>query len=93
MKQSETVNVLKALADETRLGIVRKLVSTKKPVHGCDIVSSCVSMLRMSQPTMSHHFTKLVDAGILLEVKHGTQKAYQLNTGLLKTVGIDIRKL
>ena len=47
----------------------------------------------MSQPTMSHHFNKLVEAGVVVEEKRGTQKFYALNTDLLRSVGIDIRKL
>lgn len=93
MNQQTTVGVLKALADETRLGIVIKLSQAAEPVNSCDIVSSCASLLRISQPTMSHHFAKLVDAGVLKEVRRGTQKAYTLDTNLLASVGIDVKRI
>jgi DNA-binding transcriptional ArsR family regulator len=48
---------------------------------------------KLSQPAMSHHFNKLVDAGVVSEEKRGTQKLYELNTALLKSIGIDVTKL
>ena len=89
---TKTVQVLKALADETRLSIVRKLARGSGKTCGCD-VTACSSVKAMSQPTMSHHFNKLVEAGVVVEEKRGTQKFYALNTDLLRSVGIDIRKL
>ena len=88
-----TVEILKALADETRLGLVRSLVGKGEPVTSCEVVTSCASFLALSQPAISHHFIKLVDAGVLREEKRGTQKAYALNRELLASVGIDATKL
>lgn len=88
-----TVEILKALADETRLGLVRSLVGKGEPVTSCEVVISCASFLALSQPAISHHFIKLVDAGVLREEKRGTQKAYALNRELLASVGIDATKL
>lgn len=92
MKNNVT-EVFKAMADETRLNLVRKLAELDKPTQSCDLVSSCASLLNLSQPAMSHHFTKLVDAGVLLEEKHGVQKTYEINHSLLKSVGIDPYKI
>lgn len=89
----KTTLILKALADETRLGVVRKLASQTEPVAGCEIVKSCASFLRLSQPAMSHHFARLVEAGVLREEKVGTSKRYRLDVGLLRGVGIDVEKL
>ena len=91
MKQ--TIEILKALADETRLGIIEKIAHEEKSVASCDIVSSCSSFLKLSQPAMSHHFSKLVDAGVLIVEKQGTQNLYRVNTELLLESGIDIIKL
>lgn len=88
-----TVDVLKALADEVRVGIVRQLAHQSEPVASCDIVSSCASLNKLSQPAMSHHFSKLVDAGVLIEEKLGTQKLYRLDIALLSSLGIDVEKL
>ena len=87
MERKQTIEVLKALADETRIGIVRKLAAEQSPVSGCDIVQSCASRMALSQPAMSHHFGKLVDAGVVVESKLGTSKQY------LASIGVDVTKL
>lgn len=88
----DSVQVFKALADETRLSIVRKLAFENAATCGGDVIA-CESVRAMSQPTMSHHFTKLVDAGVILEQKRGTQKLYALNKALLESIGLDIHKI
>lgn len=93
MEQKRTIEVLKALADETRIGIVRKLAGEKTPVSSCDIVQSCASRTALSQPAMSHHFGKLVDAGVIVESKAGTSKHYALDTAYLASMGVDVTKL
>lgn len=87
-----TTQVLKALADDVRLSIVRKLAQNTNATCGCDVVA-CKSVPAMSQPTMSHHFGKLVEAGVLLEEKRGTQKMYIVNYALLESIGVDAKKL
>lgn len=91
--EQQTIEVLKALADETRLSIVRKLARECGPMSSCDVVASCASFHKLSQPAMSHHFGKLVAAGVLIEEKLGTQKRYVLNTALLESIGLDAIKL
>lgn len=91
-QEERTTQVLKALADDVRLSIVRKLATGTSVVCGCD-VTACSSVKTMSQPTMSHHFNKLVEAGVVLEEKRGTQKFYALNTATLEAIGIDVSKL
>ncbi len=93
MEHKQTIEVLKALADDIRLGIVRKLAAKDEPVPGCDIVRSCASFLKLSQPAMSHHFNKLVDAGVLLEEKDGTSKQYRVDKARLIAMGVDVDKL
>ena len=90
---SRTVEIYKALADETRLSLVHKLANIDKPTPSCDLVKSCASFLKLSQPAMSHHFGKLVDADIFIEEKHGVHKVYILNRKLLESVGINADKL
>lgn len=85
--------IYKCLGDETRLSIVRKLARDGGEVNGSDIVTDCAVALKLSQPTMSHHFHKLVNASVLAERKVGVEKYYQLNTDVLERVGIDITKL
>lgn len=87
-----TIEVFKALADETRLAIVRKVAQGDDSVASCDICA-CTSVNQLSQPAMSHHFKKLVDAGVLVEEKRGTQKSYRLNDELLGSIGLTISKI
>lgn len=92
MEQVQTVAILKALADDTRLAIIRRIAKGTCAMASCDIVNSCEST-NLSQPAMSHHFSKLVHAGVLREEKQGTSKVYRINTEALNAVGIDVTKL
>ena len=93
MEQKRTVEILKALADDMRLSIVKKLAHDREPMASCDLVSECASMQQLSQPAMSHHFNRLVEVGILREEKQGTKKIYSLNRELLNHIGVDATKL
>lgn len=88
-----TVAVFKSLGDSTRLSVVRKLARDGSEVNSKEIVSDCSVALNLSQPTMSHHFGRLVAAGVLLERKVGVEKYYMLNTSLLERIGINPRKV
>lgn len=90
MHDDQAVTVLKALADKTRLDIVRKLVTENHRAASCNKVSTCSSL---SQPAMSHHFKKLVDAGVVKESKQGTEKFYELNTSFLEKLGLRVDQL
>lgn len=85
----KAIEVFKCLADPTRLRMVARL-STKKEM-GCSNLSPHFSYL--SQPTLSHHYNKLVQAGIVSMRKEGTSVFYCLNKDLLKEVGISIKDL
>ncbi len=93
MCMDNTTEVLKSLADDTRLSIVRKLAQANCECTGAEIVKTCAEFLKLSQPTMSHHFAKLVSSGVILQRKQGTEKFYELNTDLLASVGINAHKL
>jgi ArsR family transcriptional regulator len=60
------VEVLKALADPTRLEIVAILRRASEPICVCDLTAT----FDLSQPTLSHHLARLKEAG-LLEVHRG----------------------
>lgn len=89
MPDQNITNVFKALADQTRLDIVRKLRQAPEDRASCSQVSTCSSL---SQPAMSHHFKKLVDAQVVIEKKIGTEKIYELNHEFLSSLGLDIKK-
>lgn len=91
MDHVQPVVIFRALADETRLAIVRKIACSETPTPGCDLSEDCPQQL--SQPAMSHHISKLVEAGVLSEEKHGTKKAYSLRRDILAQAGIDVTKL
>lgn len=84
----DAVKVFASLADTTRLEIVKNL-ARKKEV-------SCQNLMKsfsLSQPTLSHHFKKLSDAGILRVRKDGKSHFYSIDKALLKKLGIDIKRL
>lgn len=89
----ETAQILKSIADDTRLSIIRKLCTETNEVACSEIVKDCSLALKLSQPTMSHHFSKLVQSGVILERKSGKEKYYALNRELLTSIGIDAHKL
>lgn len=89
MSDTQIITILKALADTTRLNIVRSLVKN-------DCETSCSDAGKgsdLSQPALSHHFKKLVEADVLSEQKRGKQKFYCVNRAALSGAGIDINKL
>ena len=88
-----TVIILKALADENRLEIVRHLASQAKPCGSKEVVPSCSAVLELSQPTLSHHMKQLVAANIVNEQKAGKSKYYSLNRKYLDQIGINVDKI
>ena len=69
-----TATVFKALADPARVRIVNLLASTDEPVCVCDLTE----LLRLSQPTVSFHVKKLMDAGLLDREQRGVWAHYSL---------------
>ncbi len=67
---------LKALADETRLAVVRHLM--KGPSH----VGEIQSALGIEQSLLSHHLRNLRDAGIVESTRDGKAVLYRLLPGL-----------
>lgn len=90
MHDDKTINVLKALADPTRLKLVRQLANNPALSGSCGSLSKDACL---SQPAMSHHFAKLVSAGVVTEQKEGKEKSYHLNRQLLANCGIVAEQL
>jgi len=65
--------MLKALADPTRLQILRVVSAQSGPVCACDIVDR----FDLSQPTISHHLKVLRDAGLLTSRRKGLWSFYE----------------
>ena len=56
-----TARLFKALADPHRVKILNLLATSPDPVCVCEFTAP----LNLSQPTVSHHLKKLVQAGLL----------------------------
>ena len=74
-KVDASVDVLKALADPTRLQMLGALKRSSQPVCICDFTAA----FDLSQPTISHHMAKLRDAGLVEVTKVGIWAYYRLS--------------
>ncbi|MCA0437090.1 MAG: metalloregulator ArsR/SmtB family transcription factor [Austwickia sp.] len=68
---------LKALADPVRLRLLHYLAATP---GGTACACTLPDALGISQPTMSHHLAKLVDAGLLTRERRGRWAHYSVAT-------------
>lgn len=66
------VAAMKALADPTRLEILRTVSAQAGPVCACDIVHR----FELSQPTISHHLKALRKGGLLTGRRQGLWTFY-----------------
>lgn len=66
---------LKVLADPTRLRLLSLIAA-----DGCRSVTAgdLVAELGITQPTVSHHIARLVEAGLLEPVRHGKTQLYRV---------------
>ncbi len=69
----ESVRYFKALADENRIRIIQLL----KPGNVC--ACELLEMLKVTQPTLSHHMKILVDSGLVQPKKDGKWVRYTLS--------------
>lgn len=77
-RANEMVEVLKALADPTRLQMVGVLKRSAQAVCICDFTAA----FDLSQPTISHHMGKLKEAGLVEVTKAGIWAYYRLRRNL-----------
>jgi ArsR family transcriptional regulator, arsenate/arsenite/antimonite-responsive transcriptional repressor len=80
-----TATVFKALGDPNRVRIVNLLATAGDPVCVCNLTPQ----LDLSQPTVSFHLKKLVEAGLLEREQRGVWAYYSVNRealGRLETV-------
>jgi ArsR family transcriptional regulator len=69
-----TARLFKALADPNRVKIINRLATSPNSVCVCEFTGP----LGLSQPTVSHHLKKLVQAGLLAREQRGTWAYYSL---------------
>jgi len=70
--------LLAALADPTRLEILRQLAGSAE-VCACDFTDCC----DVSQPTVSHHLKVLRDAGVVTSERRGNWVFYRIAPNLI----------
>jgi len=85
MDINRRVEILKALADVTRFSILQKLAEYSS--LNCSELSE---RFDLTQPTLSHHFKRLIEVDAIIAKKEGTHMVYTLNRKLLKANGIII---
>lgn len=73
-----TSELMKALADPTRLTMLASLWKADAPICICDFTAG----LGLSQPTISHHMAKLKEAGLAESEKRGIWVYYRLRSDL-----------
>lgn len=70
----ELASVFKALADPTRVQMLHMLKAATSPICVCDFTAA----FALEQPTISHHLSKLRDAGLITSFKKGIWAFYEL---------------
>jgi len=75
--------VLKGLADPVRLRLLR-LVADSPDTTAC--ACHLPAALGISQPTLSHHLKKLVEAGLLQREQRGRWVHYRLDTAAFRPI-------
>ena len=76
----DLLNLLKAVADESRLRMVA-LMSERAYT-----VSEMATVFNLTEPTVSHHVSKLHSAGLLRLRMEGNQRFYTINEKRLETL-------
>ena len=80
-----TAALFKALGDPARVRIVNLLARADESVCVCELTPA----IGLSQPTVSHHLKKLVQAGLLRREQRGVWAYYSLDReGLERAAGV-----
>src|SRR6266853_4098324 len=74
----ERAELMRALADPTRLTMVASLSKASAPICICDFTAG----LQLTQPTISHHMAKLKEAGLVESEKRGIWIYYRMHRKL-----------
>ena len=82
----EAARLFHALADETRLAILRQL-REKGEVCACEFLTCC----DLAQPTVSHHLRVLREAGLVKAERRGIWVYYTLNGDKLSVLQEQLR--
>lgn len=77
-----TAQVFKALGDPARVRIVNLLAKSAEPVCICNLIQP----LGLSQPTVSHHMKRLLDAGLVERQQRGKWAYFNLVPEAVRTL-------
>jgi ArsR family transcriptional regulator len=80
----KTVELLKAIADETRLKII--LLLSRQEMAVCEFINA----LKLSQPAVSHHLKILKQAGLVKDNREGKWIFYTIDHQKFKDLGNDL---
>src|SRR5215208_8134477 len=79
---SATADLFRALADPARVRIVNVLATSGEAVCVCNLVEP----LGLSQPTVSHHMKRLLDAGLVEREQRGKWAFFDLKPDARETL-------
>jgi ArsR family transcriptional regulator len=77
-----TAELFKALSDPARVRALNLLATSEEPVCICNLVEP----LGLSQPTVSHHMKKLLDAGVVEREQRGKWAYFSLKREAVETL-------
>jgi ArsR family transcriptional regulator, arsenate/arsenite/antimonite-responsive transcriptional repressor len=77
-----TAELFKALSDPARVRALNLLATSGEPVCICNLVEP----LGLSQPTVSHHMKKLLDAGVVEREQRGKWAYFSLKRDAVETL-------
>ena len=77
-----TAEIFRALGDPARVKIVNLLATSDEPVCICNLIEP----LGLTQPTVSHHMKKLLDAGLVDRQQRGRWAYFSLSPDALLTL-------
>ena len=76
-RRARLLEVLRALADGTRLDVYLRIAAGKGPVCVCELTGR----FPVSQPTISHHLKVLREAGLVTVTRRGTWSWFEAVPG------------
>jgi ArsR family transcriptional regulator, arsenate/arsenite/antimonite-responsive transcriptional repressor len=79
-----TAELFKALGDPARVRIVNVLATSREPVCICNLIEP----LGLSQPTVSHHMKKLLDAGLVERAQNGKWAYFSLRRDAVEKLAV-----
>ena len=79
-----TAELFRALSDPARVRIVNLLATSPGPVCACELYEP----LALTQPTVSHHLKKLVEAGLLEREQRGKWAYFSLRRDAVEKLAV-----